>query len=90
MFWEVFFPPERRKFIQNLFEEALEPPYRSSYEHQWRCSDGGYRLISFTISTFFEENTIQCYSVIGLYVTKLRRMEAELWLYRTDFEEQIS
>ena len=36
MFWEVFFPPEEREFIQNLFEEALEPPYRSSYEHQWR------------------------------------------------------
>ena len=22
MFWEVFFPPEERGFIQNLFEEA--------------------------------------------------------------------
>ena len=90
MFWEVFFPPEEREFIQNLFEEALEPPYRSSYEHQWRCRDGGSRLISFTISTYFEENTIQCYSVTGLDVTKLRRMEEELWRYRTDLEEQIS
>ena len=84
------FPPEEREFIQNLFEEALEPPYRSSYEHQWRCRDGGSRLISFTISTYFEENTIQCYSVTGLDVTKLRRMEEELWRYRTDLEEQIT
>ncbi len=90
MFWEVFFPPEEREFIQNLFEEALEPPYRSSYEHQWRCREGGSRLISFTISTYFEENAIQCYSVTGLDVTKLRRMEEELWRYRTDLEEQIS
>lgn len=90
MFWEVFFPPEEREFIQNLFEEALEPPYRSSYEHQWRCRDGGSRLISFTISTYFEENTIQCYSVTGLDVTKLRWMEEELWRYRTDLEEQIT
>ena len=90
MFWEVFFPPEEREFIQNLFEEALEPPYRSSYEHQWRCRDGGSRLISFTISGYFEENALQCYSVTGLDVTKLRRMEEELWRYRTDLEEQIT
>ena len=90
MFWEVFFPPEEREFIQNLFEEALEPSYRSSYEHQWRCRDGGSRLISFTISGYFEENALQCYSVTGLDVTKLRRMEEELWRYRTDLEEQIS
>ena len=90
MFWEVFFPPEERGFIQNLFEEALEPPYRSSYEHKWRCRDGGSRLISFTISTYFEENAIQCCSLTGLDVTKLRRMEEELWWYRTDLEEQIT
>jgi len=90
LFWEIFFTPEEREFIQNLFEEALETPYRSSYENQWSCRDGGSRLISFTISAYFEQEAIQCYSVTGLDVTKLRRMEEELWQYRTDLEEQIS
>ena len=38
-FGKFFFPPEEREFIQNLFEEALKPPYISSYEQQWRCRD---------------------------------------------------
>jgi len=90
LFWELFFPPEEREFIQTLFEEALETPYRSSYENHWRCREGGSRLVSFTISAYFEQKAIQCYSVTGLDVTKLRQVEEKLWHYRTDLEEQIS
>ncbi|HJL86835.1 MAG: PAS domain S-box protein [SAR324 cluster bacterium] len=90
LFWEVFFPQEEGEFIRNLFEEALEAPYRSSYENQWRCREGGFRLISFTIAALFEKGEFKNYSVTGLDVTKLRRMEEELWQYRTDLEDQIS
>ena len=85
-----FFPQEEGEFIQNLFEKALEPPYRSSYENQWRCREGGFRLISFTIAALFEKEKLKSYSVTGHDVTKLRRMEEELWQYRTDLEDQIS
>ena len=52
--------------------------------------EGGFRLISFTIAALFEKEKLKSYSVTGLDVTKLRRMEEELWQYRTDLDDQIS
>ena len=91
LFWDLFFQPSQQDFIQNLFEEALESPFQTSYEHPWCCSNGGTRLVSFTISAFHEPSeAMKCYTVTGLDVTKLRRMEEELWSYRNNLEDQIA
>ncbi len=90
LFWRLFFQPSEWNFIQNLFQEAQRTPYRTSYENPWHCQDGGKRLISFTISAYQGDMpTPICCTVTGLDITKLRRMEEELWQYRTNLEEQI-
>ena len=88
-FIDFFFDPQGRKFIGNLLQEASEPPYRAAYEYPWKTANGKQRLISFNISALLKEDEVISYTVTGLDITKLRRMEEELWHYRTNLEEQI-
>ncbi|MBC8220311.1 MAG: PAS domain S-box protein, partial [Proteobacteria bacterium] len=89
-FLKLFFKPKVHNLIKSLLEEAIEPPYRTTYEDNWQTQNGGERLISFTVASLRDDNgnTIN-YSVTGLDITRFRKMEEELWDYRTSLEEQI-
>ena len=89
-FLKLFFKAKVHNLIKSLLEEAIEPPYRTTYEDNWQTQNGGERLISFTVASLRDDNdsTIN-YTVTGLDITRFRKMEEELWDYRTNLEEQI-
>lgn len=89
-FLKLFFKPKVHNLIRSLLEEVKEPPFRTTYEDNWLTQNGGERMISFTVASLRDNNgSTTNYTVTGLDITRFRKMEEELWDYRTSLEEQI-
>ena len=89
-FLKLFFKPKVHNLVSSLLEEAKEPPFLTTYEENWQAKDGDERLISFTVASLRDKYGITTnYTVTGLDITMFRKMEEELWDYRTSLEEQI-
>ena len=89
-FLKLFFKPKVHNLVSSLLEEAKEPPFLTTYEENWQAKDGDERLISFTVASLRDKYGITTnYTDTGLDITMFRKMEEELWDYRTSLEEQI-